>query len=484
MNLKNPDLEKFWESETLEEFRTILRTTAHWMAIPLFSVFWMADVLYAPELKWPFLAIRTLVVPICFLVTFAVEKAQTLKNAQRIAAFYAFSLALGINLMILLLSDPGTGYYAGLNLVAIGCLSFIPFNRRFYLLTALGIYLPYFTIVGVKILFGADWHIVLVNSFFITSSICMCFLIRFFHESLRRKEVQARHQLKLEIENRDQLIKVKTEEAVKLNALSSQFSPQLVESIRSGKLHFDQGSKRAPICAIFIDIVNSTERVTRLDKDKVERTLSRFLDDSIRILLKYDITIDKFLGDGLLGFCNAPLPRSDYTSRVVSAAIEVREKIALEREFFERNWQTELQIRIGIAKGFANVGFYGSQKYFKSYTAIGPVMNLAARLCTAAEPGQIITDYDVFDEIKQDFETQFLGRQSLKGFEQDVTHVYEIKGGRKFKALNPGLSECPDCNSMLSLETNSKGQFVFMCKSCDLVIENVAPLVRPPSIAS
>lgn len=473
MNQVQAELNEFWESETLDEVREILRITAHWMAIPLFAVFWIADIIYAPEMKWHFLAIRSMVIPICFLVTSAVRRANNLIQAQQIASLYAISLASGINLMIFLLPDPGTGYYAGLNLVAIGCLSFIPFSRRYYLTTAAGIYLPYYLIVITKSIAANEWKSVFVNSFFIISSICMCFLIRFFHEALRRNEIQARHNLKLELEGRDKIIRTKTDEAVKLNALSAQFSPQLVESIRSGKVKFDEGASRASICAIFIDIVNSTEKVTGIDKDQVERTLSRFLDDTIRIMLKYDITVDKFLGDGIMGFCNAPMERTDYTNRVVSAALEIREKIGLEREFFIRNWQGELQIRVGIAKGFANVGFYGSKKYFKSYTAIGPVMNLAARLCASAMPGQIITDYDVYELIQDNFETEFLGRKSLKGFELGSTQVYEIKGSRIFKALNPGMSECPKCGSILNLETNEFGQFVFMCKTCQIVVENL-----------
>lgn len=470
-------------SELLQEMQSVLSIISNWMGIPLFLVFWIADIIYVPQFKWEFLAIRLLVVPVCLVVFWYSKKCQDVKAITRLALFYACSLAAGINLMIYMIPDPFTPYYAGLGLVSIGALGFIPFSPKEFCFATLGIYLPYYLIVVSKAHALGDFSGVLLNSFFIGSSICMCFLIRYFQGGLRLKEIRARFQLRQELENRDEIIRAKTEDAVKLSAMSAQFSPQLVESIRTGKVTFEQGGKRAPICAMFIDIVNSTERVTRIDKDKVERTLSRFLDDSIRIMLKYDITIDKFLGDGILGFCNAPMERSDYTSRVISAAIEIREKIALEKEFFERNWQKELEIRVGIAKGYANVGFYGSQKYYKNYTAIGPVMNLAARLCSSAEPNQIVTDYDVFEEVQDDFDTSFLGRKSLKGFEQDVTHVYEILGSRKFKALNPGMSECPECGSILSLETNARGQFVFMCKSCCSVVENVAPAV-PTSVAS
>ncbi len=456
----------FVESQRLDEIADILRVISNWMAIPLFALFWAADILYVPDLKYPFLVIRALAIPVCLAVSYLGTKMQTSEHGQRLATGYAICLSAGINLMIYLIPDPATGYYAGLNLVAMGALSFIPLNRIYLVATAAGIYGPYYAIVILKATSTADLHGIAINSFFIFSSVCMCFLIRFFHEATRTRELQSRLQLRGELESREQIIRDKTEEAVRLNALSSQFSPQVVESIRSGKLKLESGGQRAPICAIFVDIVNSTEKVTRIDKDKVEKVLSRFLDDTIKILLKYDITIDKFLGDGLLGFCNAPLRRTDYVQRVVSAALEIRDQINASADFYERYWLNKLSIRVGIAKGFVNVGFYGSQKYYRSYTAIGPAVNLASRLCGAAEPNQIVTDYDVFEDIETQFETTFVGKKTLKGFNDDVIHVYQINGPKESMVIKAGHNDCSKCGSIMALETNRKGQFVFQCKAC------------------
>ena len=463
------------ERERLAEFSQFLRVTTHWMAIPLFTVFWACDLIYVPALKWPFLAIRLLIVPVCLLVHRLSKQAKTSAQAQSLAMLYAISLSGGINLMIFLIQDPSTSYYAGLNLVAIGCLSFIPFTKKYYIGTAVGIYLPYYMIVLSSARGWHDLQGVAVNSFFILSSACICFLVRFFNEGIRTRELVARSKLKQELESREQIIRDKTEEAVRLNALSSQFSPQIVESIRSGKLKLESGGERAPICAIFIDIVNSTEKVTRIDKDKVEKVLSRFLDDTIKILLKYDITIDKFLGDGVLGFCNAPLRRPDYIQRVVRAALEVRDQINCDSDFYEKFWLSKLTIRVGIAKGYVNVGFYGSQKYYRSYTAIGPAVNLASRLCGAAEPDQIVVDFDVYEDVKHQFDMSFLGKRTLKGFNDDMIHVYKVNGLKESMVIKPGHNDCPKCSSMMSLETNSKGQFILQCKACGTEAEPAIP---------
>lgn len=463
---------EFREIELVNEIRGVLKVIANKAVIPLFLAFWIADLLYVPKFKWIFLLIRLLMVPLCLLVVYLSERTSNYKKLKLLMLSYSILAASGINLMIVMIADPATPYYAGLCMVAIGSLSFMPFTKKEFFVAALAIFGPYITYCSYISKTQSELATLAINVFFVFGSICLCFLVRFFQEGLRLKEIAARLQLKQELENREEIIRSKTDEAVKLTHLSSQFSPQIVESIRQGKIDLDSTGQRAEICSIFIDIVNSTERVTRIDKDKVEKVLSKFLDDTIKILLKYDITIDKFLGDGVLGFCNAPLKRKDYTTRVVHAALEIREKISQDSSFYEKYWQHALEIRVGIAKGFANVGFYGSQRYYKSYTAIGPVVNLASRLCSTAEPMQVVIDNDVFEVVQHDFEMNFLGKKTLKGFHDDIIHTYEVKGSKTEAISAAGQTECPSCGHLLTLETDENGHFVFMCKSCCSVLDS------------
>src|SRR5690606_42015484 len=110
--------------------------------------------------------------------------------------------------------------------------------------------------------------------------------------------------------------------------------------------------------------------------------------------------IDTFLVDRVLAISNAPLEQKDFVKRTVDAALEIRSRIISNKDKYIELWMNELQIRIGIDVGFANVGFYGSEEYFKSYTSIGRVINLASRLCSNAEPNQILVSLDVFKEVK------------------------------------------------------------------------------------
>lgn len=464
------------------EIRSVLAIIASKMAMPLYLLFWAADIAYVPHLKWPFFAIRLSTIPICYFTLKLAQRINDVEKIEQVALFFALSLASSINLMIFMIGDATTPYYAGLGLVTIGALSFIPFSKQRYIVAIAGIYLPYYVITFANLKSRQDLALIGVHSFFIGGAVLICLLIRFFQEDLRLKEIASRMKLHEEIMNRDSIIQEKTDEAVKLNSLSSQFSPQVLESIKSGKINLESGSgTHMQICAIFIDIVNSTERVTRIDKDKVDRVLSKFLDDSVKILLKYDITIDKFLGDGIMAFCNAPLKRADYVARVASAAIEIKAKIKSDQDFYEKNWQKELQIRVGIAKGFANVGFYGGKRHFRSYTAIGPVINLSSRLCGSAADGQIVCDFDVFDDIKEGFDLEFIGKKNLKGFNDDVIHIYEIKSATHLGSTGEA-QECEVCGSVLSLETDDKGHFVFDCRTCRKTVD-LQPKNQPPAAA-
>lgn len=458
------------EFEVLDEIKSVLNVVANWMAIPLFVVFWLADWIYVPEQKWQFLAIRLMIVPACLGVKYSIERILNAKRAQLVACIYAVAVALPINLMIALIPDPATGYYAGLNLVAFGGLSFIPFSTRYFAMTAAGIYVPYYVIALSHCRSAQDFIGVGLNSFFILGSLVICFLIRYFNETLRVREINSRLALKSEIANRDHIIKEKTDEAVRLNALSNQFSPQVVRAIREGKVDLEKGVHRAQICAIFVDIVGSTERVVRLDQSKVDIVLARFMDTVVSTFLKYDLTIDKFQGDGILAFANDPIKHGDFIQRTCSAALEVRAELMEDREFYLLNWKKEMQIRIGIAAGYANVGFYGNKKFFRSYTAIGAPLPFASRLTNLAEPNQILVDSDIaLNLMNEGYGFQKVGERVIKGFEADQHIVFELTSlPKRQKEAGTGKNEiCPHCpDSILYLDTNAQGLFVMKCHEC------------------
>jgi class 3 adenylate cyclase len=457
-----------FESDRLKETKMVVRTISHRIAEPFFCLFWFCDIIFVPHLKWQFLFLRLLVIPICRFTHYKIESVQNLSQAFRIALFYCGSLAAVIHIMLYLIADPTTPYYAGVNLIGLGSLTFIPLNKKYLVAVASVVYLPALMILGLG-LYIQNWRTLCVHFFFLISTLLISLIIRYFNEKLRIREFESQMTLRHMVQSQDTIIEQKTTEALSLSEVSKQFSPQVVQSIKDGKLSLTAKVSRAEICALFIDIVNSTERVTRIDKDHVHHAISIFLDDAYKILLKYDITIDKFLGDGILAFCNDPVQHSDYIDRCLSASLEIRKAIKEKEDLYERIWRGPLMIRIGIATGFANVGFYGNARFYKSYTAIGPVINMASRLCSSAEPNQIILDSEVFDlSDHMKFTFNYIGKKSLKGFESDVIHTYDLVDfvETQTNTLNHHW-DCPKCQvGLLYLAENAQGILILKCRSC------------------
>jgi class 3 adenylate cyclase len=389
-----------------------------------------------------------------------------LLGTQIVGFAFILSNALTITAMIWLKGDAAGPYYAGLNLVAVASIAFLPWTNGFLWLNVGGIYGPYFLLVALSSSWDAVGGIV-VNGFFMGGTLAISLIVKIFTGNLRVAELVANGALQDEIASRGRVIEQKTAESVRLSLLSKQFSPQVVHELRAGKLDLDVQAQRRNICAIFIDIVNSTDRLVRLDKDNIQRVITMYMEDTMRTLLKYDITIDKFLGDGVLAFSNAPVSYDDYIDRVLKAAVEVRTRIMERQKEYIEYWLDDLQIRIGIAAGFANVGFYGSDEYFKTYTAIGRAVNLASRLCAAAEVNQILASNEVAKAARDgEFSMRSLGHMRLKGFEQDLLEVYEVGVKSGERSISTDVTYCPDGHGILHLSLDDRGIYVFACRTC------------------
>ncbi len=468
------EIEAIREQDRFKETKAILRVIANRMAMPLYMLFWVADILYVPHLKWEFLAVRSLIIPNCFLVLWLTKKAKNFLHIQWVASYFVITLALAINYMIFRIDIAETPYYAGLNLVALGSLSFIPWKRYAFLLVTGLVFGPFYLITLLQANNSDSLKGIAINSFFIGSTILILFLIRFFNERLRVKELNTRLELHGEIASRNKIIEEKTKQAIQLTELSRQFSPQIVEAIKEGRVTLQNEIHRSELCAMFVDIVNSTERLNRIDKDDFQRVMAEFMDDAMKVMLKYDITIDKFLGDGILSFSNDPIKHHDYVERVVSAALEIQQRIRDKQSFYEEFWLAEFQVRIGISKGFASVGFYGSKRYFHSYTALGPVVNMASRICDVAEPGEVLVSNKVKAALGKEDDILFevRGKYNLKGFENDIIKLY--KASYKDSASKAkGELDCPECDDgILYVDQDTKGIYILKCRSCGHICED------------
>ena len=130
-----------------------------------------------------------------------------------------------------------------------------------------------------------------------------------------------------------------------------------------------------------------------------------------------------FSGDGLMVLVNAPVPVKEPALTAVDLAVEMQKSVQ-ELIVGWRNRGYQIGFGVGLASGPATVGRIGYESRF-DYTAIGSVVNLAARLCASAADGEILMNDEVAEAIKDSRSPKELGNRLIKGYDEAVP-VFEI----------------------------------------------------------
>jgi len=182
-------------------------------------------------------------------------------------------------------------------------------------------------------------------------------------------------------------------------------------------------SHRREVTVVFCDLRGFTAFSETAEPEEVIAVLGEYHACLGSMIGKYEGTLERFVGDGLLVVFNDPLPCQDHTERAVHMAADMRDAIGGCIKTWERQGHA-LGFGIGIARGHATIGRIGfSQR--SDYAVIGSVPNLAARLCEEAKAGQILVSQRAFLPIEALVEAHPLGELPLKGFHRPMA-VYEI----------------------------------------------------------
>jgi len=137
-------------------------------------------------------------------------------------------------------------------------------------------------------------------------------------------------------------------------------------------------------------------------------------------------TLDKFMGDAVMAFFNAPEPQADHILRAVDAALSLQQAVAKRNRRAQRQDQHALSFGVGVSVGEAVVGNIGTQRIM-NYTAIGDTVNLAKRLQERASAGQVLLEERVVKALGQQLRVEPLGMMKLKG-RRARANVYALKG--------------------------------------------------------
>jgi class 3 adenylate cyclase len=178
-------------------------------------------------------------------------------------------------------------------------------------------------------------------------------------------------------------------------------------------------SHRREVTVAFCDLRGFTAFSEVAEPEEVMSVLADYHAVAGPLIEKYEGTLERFLGDGLMVLFNDPLPCPDPIQCALRLAIDLREAVGtLCLKWRDRGHQ--LGFGIGLAHGFATLGRIGFEGR-ADYTAIGTVVNQAARLCGEAKTGEILITQRIANAIAAQIEAEPIGELSLKGLRQPVT---------------------------------------------------------------
>jgi DNA-binding response OmpR family regulator len=212
-----------------------------------------------------------------------------------------------------------------------------------------------------------------------------------------------------------------------MNRLKRYLSPQIAETILKSEDDSLFKSHRREITVVFLDLRGFTAFSDNAEPEEVMELLKSYHAEMGKLIFKYEGTLERFAGDGIMVFFNDPIPCEDHTEKAVRMALEMRDKVQELRTGWVKKGY-DLDLGVGLTAAYAtlgNIGFEGRM----DYGAVGNVTNLAARLCGEAKGGQILTNQRTLSKIENSVTVEPLEELHLKGFVRPVAafNIVELK---------------------------------------------------------
>lgn len=210
-----------------------------------------------------------------------------------------------------------------------------------------------------------------------------------------------------------------------LGRLKRFFSPQLAELIVAGESADPLKPHRREITVIFLDLRGFTAFAESAEPEEVMAVLHDYHKAMGDLILEYEGTLERFTGDGMMIFFNDPVPIPNPVERALQMTLAMRTAT----DKLKQQWRRlgyDLGVGIGIAKGYATIGAIGFEGR-RDYGAIGTVTNLAARFCSEAEDGQILTNWKTLVALQDQLKYTGLGEIEFKGISRPIP-IFDIVG--------------------------------------------------------
>jgi adenylate cyclase len=204
----------------------------------------------------------------------------------------------------------------------------------------------------------------------------------------------------------------------RVSRLKRFLSPQIAELILSSSTYEPLASHRRQVTIVFGDLRGFTAFAEIAEPEEVMTVMQEYHATLGSLVHEFEGTLERFLGDGIMVIFGDPIPCTDPCKRAVHMAVAMRGRL-LELSKKWRRERHELGFGVGIAYGYATLGAIGFEGR-SEYSAIGTVVNLAARLCAEARDGQILVDSKVHEALDERATAEPVGELTLKGLRRPI----------------------------------------------------------------
>jgi adenylate cyclase len=215
--------------------------------------------------------------------------------------------------------------------------------------------------------------------------------------------------------------KIRQEEIMR-SFLERFLSPQVVEMILKGSQDIME-PKDLTATVLFTDIIDFTQLAEQSSPRETNIILNQYFSAMVEIIFRFNGTLDKYIGDGLMAVFGAPMEGENDAERAILAAKEMKRQLAVMMATQEGS-RKKLDIRIGINTGRVVAGNIGSPRRL-DYTVIGDPVNIASRLESIAKPNQILIGEETYRAVKGKFKIKKIGPKKVKGKSAEIM-VYEV----------------------------------------------------------
>jgi adenylate cyclase len=211
--------------------------------------------------------------------------------------------------------------------------------------------------------------------------------------------------------------------------ISRLIPPSVVDQVVKGELTIEKGGRLNEITMLYSDIRGFTAMSDGAPPEEVVNTLNEYFEVMVEVLFRHKGTLDKFVGDEIIGLFGAPIDLDDHEFKAIACALDMLRSLTEFNRTRESENQPPIHIGIGINTGNVITGAIGSTRALQ-YTAIGDAMNVASRLVNLAKPGELIISELTFSRVSDRIEAEPMAPVRVKG-KADEMRVYRVLGHKK-----------------------------------------------------